>query len=580
MNKIICRVIGVIMFLIAIVFVIFVLNNPQISVNIDNRIIYIGYGIYTFIMLSLLFSSFIKSDRHNEEKVLLLNKTKHGFLNALFGRMGIITILFLAQIIVILMLFNSFQEYSDWIWMFMSFLSAVIVINIINKTDQLELNMLWILLIMLVPFIGVPLYVYIKNDIGYGKVNKKINKILSETRYLKQDENVSFEIKSRDKQIHNVAKYTMKYFNYPVYKNSSIKYFALGEEKFEEMIKQLKKAEKYIFLEYFIIEEGYMWGKILAILAEKAKQGVDIRIIYDGTCSFYTLPSNYPKKLAKLGIKCKIFAPLTPFVSTHYNNRDHRKILIIDGKTVFTGGINLADEYINKKVVNGHWKDTAIMIKGEAIDTFILMFLQMWNIYEKADFNKYLHQTEKIKSDGYILPYGDTPTDKHRLGQKIYLNILNTAVEYVHIMSPYLILDNETISALKFAAERGVDVKILLPHIPDKKIVYAIARTYYMDLIKSGVEIYEYTEGFVHAKIFVSDNIQAVVGTINLDYRSLYHHFECATYIYNNTNIYDIENDFQRTLQKSHIVTTENLKKDNIFFKIYGIIARIFAPLM
>lgn len=326
-----------------------------------------------------------------------------------------------------------------------------------------------------------------------------------------------------------------------------------------------------------------MWGKILEILARKVQEGVDVRVMYDGTCEFSTLPHDYPKRLNALGIKCKTFSPVTPFISTHYNYRDHRKILVIDGHTAFNGGVNLADEYINHIVKFGHWKDTAVMIKGEAVKSFTLMFLQMWGIDEKSpEFDQFLTYKASVYDNaaGYVVPYGDCPLDGDKVGERVYMDILNRAKKYVHIMSPYLILDGEMETALKFAAERGVEVKLILPGIPDKAIPYSLAKTHYASLLDSGVKIYEYTPGFVHAKVFVSDDREAVVGTINLDYRSLYHHFECATYMYGVDCIPDIEADFQTTICKCREVTTVTLRNEKLKLKLTGFVMKVLAPLM
>ncbi len=326
-----------------------------------------------------------------------------------------------------------------------------------------------------------------------------------------------------------------------------------------------------------------MWGRILEILAKKAAQGVDVRVMYDGTCEFSLLPHDYPKRLKALGIRCKVFAPVTPFASTHYNYRDHRKILVIDGHTAFNGGVNLADEYINQKERFGHWKDTAVMLKGEAVRSFTLMFLQMWGIDEKEDeTERFLSYPSRpaVQAEGYVIPYGDCPLDDDKLGERVYMDILNRSLVYVHIMSPYLILDGELETALRFAAERGVEVILLLPGVPDKKIPYALAKTHYAPLLKSGVKIYEYTPGFVHAKVFVSDSREAVVGTINLDYRSLYHHFECATYLYGTDHISDIEDDIQAALAKSRRVTMETVRNEDLGVKLLGYLMKVVAPLM
>ena len=340
-------------------------------------------------------------------------------------------------------------------------------------------------------------------------------------------------------------------------------------------------------MEYFIVERGYMWDSILEILEEKVKEGVEVRVMYDGMCCLMLLPYHYPKVLEAKGIRCKMFSPIKPTLSTYQNNRDHRKIVVIDGHTAFTGGVNLADEYINRKVRFGHWKDTAIMLKGDAVLSFTMMFLQMWNVTERQqdDFSRYVlpRGTEVAGAGdrgGFVLPYGDSPMDREQVGERVYLDILNQAKNYVHIMTPYLILDDEMENALCYAAKRGIDVTIIMPHIPDKKYAYLLARTYYPELIEAGVKIYEYTPGFVHAKVFVSDDEKAVVGTINLDFRSLYLHFECASYIYRNPVVLAVEQDYQDTLKTCALITMENCKNYSWGGKKLGRLMRLVAPLM
>ena len=360
-------------------------------------------------------------------------------------------------------------------------------------------------------------------------------------------------------------------------------YFPSGEEKFEAMLQALREAEAFIFLEYFIIEEGYMWGRVLDILIEKAAEGVDVRVMYDGMCEMAQLPSDYCARLKQHGIQAKKFAPIMPLVSSHYNYRDHRKILVVDGKVAFTGGVNLADEYINRVERFGHWKDAAIMLRGGAAMSFLLLFLQMWNIDEpEAQFEPYvsLPAVPAETPSGYVLPYGDCPLDGYRVGETVYIDVLYRATEYVHIMTPYLILDGEMETALKFAAQRGVDVKLILPGIPDKKAAYSLAKTHYRALTEAGVQIFEYTPGFVHAKVCVSDEEKAVVGTINFDYRSLYHHFECAAYLYQCSCIPRIEQDFQETLALCRPVTPETIRKTPFGYKAAGTLLKFIAPLM
>ena len=338
-----------------------------------------------------------------------------------------------------------------------------------------------------------------------------------------------------------------------------------------------------------------MWGRVLNILKRKAAEGVEVRFMYDGMCELSLLPYNYPEKLEKLGIKSRMFAPIMPFISTHYNNRDHRKIVVIDGKVAFTGGINLADEYINRKKRFGYWKDTAVMIQGDAVRSFTLMFLRMWNgesnirrfgvpgtALPHDDYEYYLsvEQDRHADADGYVIPYGDTPYDGERVGEMVYLDIINQAKRYVHIMTPYLIIDSQMITALTYAAKRGVDVSIVLPHIPDKKYAFALAKTHYAELTRAGVKIYEFTPGFVHAKIFVSDDIRGVVGTINLDYRSLYLHFECAAYLHGVSELAVIEKDFEDTVKKSILITEEDIRNQKLLSRLAGKVLKPLAPLM
>ena len=295
------------------------------------------------------------------------------------------------------------------------------------------------------------------------------------------------------------------------------------------------------------------------------------------------LPYGYPATLSKSGIKCRMFSPLRPFVSTHYNNRDHRKFMIIDGAVGFTGGVNLADEDINIKQKLGHWKDAGIMVSGDAVSSFTLSFLQMWRIGPgKEDYEKYLTSGQTTEKDtlGYIIPYADSPLDNEKVGETVYLDIINTAFDYVYIMTPYLILDNEMVSALSNAAKRGVDVRIILPSVPDHKIAFAIAKSHYPELVSAGVKIYEYTPGFVHSKVFLSDDVKAVVGTINLDYRSLYLHFENAVYMHATKAVLQIKNDFDETFKGCKLIALADVKRQGFLSHLKNGFLRLLAPLM
>lgn len=514
----------------------------------------------------------------------LLRTGKRGLIHAVFSRLGLILILFLLQVILIFGILFRFNNFLPHLLGSNFALTFIMVIHLINCRIDPSAKITWLIIIMLAPVFGSILLLVTQTELGHRAVKARIQQLTKLSKHaVEQNKETKAQLENDDKETATLAHYLNQNGQAPVYSQTQVTYFSSGEEKFEALLKELNHAKHFIFLEYFIIDEGLMWGKILELLAQKAKEGVEVRVMFDGTCEFTTLPHDYPSLLKRLGIECKMFSPLTPFVSTHYNYRDHRKILVIDGKTGFTGGINLADEYINAINKYGHWKDTAIMMKGEAVKTLTLLFLQLWSIdIKQFDYMKYLNYPAESypESKGYVIPYGDCPLDNDKVGEKVYMDILNRAKDYVHIMSPYLILDGVMETALKFAAERGVDVKLILPGIPDKKLPYALAKSHYASLLESGVQIYEYTPGFVHAKVFVSDDIKAVVGTINLDYRSLYHHFECASYLYKTDCIADIEQDFQNTLLQCRKVTMETVRKEKIMTRILGALLKAFAPLM
>ena len=514
---------------------------------------------------------------------MLTKGRRKGLLRIFFSRVGIMLILILIQVELMLAIYNWLYDYFEWFSVFIWIFSIFMVIHLFTIDMDSTAKLTWLFLLMLVPVPTAIFMLFTETDWGHLHIKKTMQGLTDSTKNkLKQDEDILKEKDITASSTDSLYRYLNRSGCFPIYRNTETRYFPFGEDKFSTLIEELKKAEEFIFIEYFIIEEGYMWGSILKILAEKVKQGVEVRVIYDGMCEIQLLTWDYPKRLEKLGIKCRPFSPITPLVSTHYNYRDHRKILVIDGKTAFTGGINLADEYMNRKHPFGRWKDTAVMLKGDAAQSFTLMFLQMWNLIGKDDdeFDNYIIPSAEKMSQGYVMPYCDCPLDGYKTGESVYLDIINRAKRYVHIMTPYLILDNELETALKFAAQRGVDVKLILPGIPDKKGVYALTKSNYRYLTEAGVKLFEYTPGFVHAKVFVSDSEKAVVGTINLDYRSLYHHFECAAYMYKTECIADIENDFLKTLSQCRKVTPETIKHEKLGYKLLGSVMKLFAPLM
>ncbi len=515
----------------------------------------------------------------------LVAKSKKGIFHILFGRTTIILLLILLQVGCLFLVYGKLNEYALVAYGTFSVLTFATLIVIINRQGNPAFKLAWMVPITLAPVFGILLYVFVEMQLGTRIMNKRLRDLGQKLRkYIVTNPQVLSDLEKEDKQVANFAKYMEVHSGFPIYKNGTVEYFSTGEEKFAKLLEELEKAKEFIFMEYFIVSDGYMWGTILDILRRKAQEGVEVRFMYDGTCTLTQLPYNYSKQLRDEGIQCKVFSPIKPTMSTTQNNRDHRKIVVIDGHTAFTGGINLADEYINEKERFGHWKDTAIMIRGEAVRSFTEMFLQMWNIDEKNDYflrymNAKVPELDTTQA-GYVLPYADSPLDNELVGEMAYMDILNTAKDYVHIMTPYLVLDHEMITTLSYAAKRGIDVKIIMPGIPDKKYAYALAKTYYPQLLGAGVKIYHYEPGFLHAKQFVSDDCKAVVGTINLDYRSLYLHFECAVYMYKVPEIEKIEEDFQETLKQCREITMEEYKKEKWIVRLMGSIFRLIAPLM
>lgn len=512
-------------------------------------------------------------------------KAKRGLFAVIFSRTALIVVLLLIQIFILLSGLYWLEEYRVAMYAGSLAVTAVVIVYVINAPGNPAFKQTWILCVMLVPVAGAAFYIFTKMEIGTKYIGKRLQSLRRETEiYMKPDAEVIDTLRTSKPANANLAHYLSHQLGFPAYRNTEAEYFPVGEAKFEALKEELKKAENFIFMEYFIVEEGYMWESVRHILERKVEEGVEVRFMYDGMCSIAMLPYNYPKRLQKEGIQCKMFSPIKPVLSTHQNNRDHRKICVIDGKVGFTGGINLGDEYINRKERFGHWKDTAVMLRGDAVQSLTILFLQMWNINErtKEDYKRYLTpKAEGWRRElGYVMPYGDSPYDNENVGEEVYFHILNHAKKYVHIMTPYLILDNEMITTLTRTAKSGIEVIIIMPHIPDKWYAFAVAKTYYEELIHGGVQIYEYTPGFVHAKVFVSDDDTATVGTINLDFRSLYLHFECGAFIYNNRAVYDVEKDFQETLAKCRKVSPADVKERSLFNKIAGKVLRLFAPLM
>lgn len=470
-------------------------------------------------------------------------------------------------------------------------LSFALGIFIVNSGTENEYKVSWLFLIAAFPILGAVFYLLFAHKIKTKKAvaySKRYYALLSEEPRLSEEE---AKLEEAFPEGAKIASLIEKERSGRVFSNSEISYFPLGDDAFPKMLSELEKAKHYIYLEFFIIKPGTMWFQILAILKEKAKEGVDVRVIYDDVGNLGATSPHYDRELRKYGIQAHVFRPIKPFLDVRMNNRNHRKILVIDGHTAFTGGINIADEYINREKRFGHWKDNAIMVKGKAVYGYTLLFLADYEtnfgqIDKKIDYS--LYEPERYidedggfpRSDGYILPYGDIPYDEVPIGEEVYISLLGSAKKYIYMSTPYFLPDEKMKDAIIRAALSGVDVRLLAPHIPDKKFVFELTRKNYGDLLSKGVKIYEYTPGFVHQKMFVSDDNLASIGTINLDYRSLYLHSENGTLLIGNSSINQMKQDFLDTFSISEEVSFASWKKQKRKKWLLWAILSLFAPLL
>lgn len=505
-------------------------------------------------------------------------------LKLLFSRLVITSVLILIQVLFFIFVIWKLSNYFIYITLICILLSFLILLYIMNKDESPSLKLPWILLILLFPIFGGMFYLMFAQNRFHKKDRERIIKIYQTKKKICLEENIK-KLENIDYSFAGNAKYIAHRGMFPLYTNTETKYFKIGEEMYESLLDDLKKAEKFIFMEYFIIEDGKFWNSILDVLEEKAKEGIDVRVIFDDMGCILTLPNHYEKTLTSKGIKCTIFNEYKPILSIGHNNRDHRKITVIDGFIGYTGGINLADEYINAKVKYGHWKDTAIRLYGEGVANLTDLFLTTWNYLnhknEKLDnYTPYRYHKEEFKGEGFVQAFGDNPIDKEKISETVILNMIYSASKYIYINTPYLIVSYEILEALSIASKRGVDVKITTPHIPDKWYVHIMTQSHYKYLLKSGVKIYEYEPGFIHAKSFVIDDKVAMIGTINLDYRSLIHHFECGVYMYGTSSIKDMKEDYEKTLQKCIQIKEKDIKRLPFYKRWTRNILQFFSPLL
>lgn len=507
-------------------------------------------------------------------------------LNLILSRASFTVIFMIIQFITLIYILQFFQQQFVWFYILFSIISIIVSVNIINGDDTPEYKTAWIIPVTILPIFGIMLYLVFGKTHLTSIQKKKIRKIQNEFN------NALSKIKSKKAELEQVSsdaavqsRYLENSAHAPVYTGTTTEYFKVGDDMFPVMIDELKKAKKFIFLEYFIIQPGKFWNSILEVLEQKVKEGVDVRLMYDDLGCLFTLPKDYYLQMESKGIKCCAFHRFLPVLSNTFNTRDHRKICVVDGNTAFTGGINLADEYINEYERHGHWLDCGIMLKGDAVWSFTVMFLSMWD-YEYNTWDKYEnfapHKAHSYvhQDDGFVQPYTDSPVDSEYTGEAAYINMLNRAKKYVYICTPYLIVDSKLLSALCNAAKSGIDVRIITPGIADKEYVHILTRSYYSVLIDAGVKIYEYAPGFIHSKTFVSDDTYGICGTINLDYRSLYLHYECAVWMYDCKAILQMKDSYFETLEKCNCITKEWCNNRPFHISVLQKLLRIVAPLM
>ena len=506
-----------------------------------------------------------------------------GLIKKIITRMNITILLLIAQIVIILLWLNRIMTLLPFITVFAYLISLMVVFTLIKKDKASAYKVSWIVVVMGLPIGGGILYLLFGDKRPVKRIAAHAKEHALIAKALKADDMPDMS-KMEDMRRADSFEYIRHISSYHAYENTNVKYYPMGELMFEDMLAELSGAKKFIFMEYFIIKKSEMWDRLCEVLLCKAAEGVDVRLIVDDLGSSKLFTPAYVSKLTKQKVKVIRFNPIVPFLSLFMNNRDHRKITVIDGRTAFNGGINISDEYINLTNPFGVWKDTGLRLRGDAVWSFTLMFIEIWDTFCKKeeridDYELHKHPAEdNCEAGGLVLPYGDSPLDSDRLGENIYIDIINQAKDYVYIFTPYLILSEKMIYAIQMAAKRGIDIRIVMPGIPDKKIVYRLSRSYYMYLLDAGAKIYEFTPGFMHAKSFVSDDEIAVVGTINLDYRSLYLHFECATLLYKSNAIKDIKKDALNTMAESREVIQSG--KRQFWSEMADAVLHLFAPLM
>lgn len=487
------------------------------------------------------------------------------------------------QILLLFLIIINLPNWTFHFYILSLIFSLSVIFYILNRKSNPNYKVMWIIFILLIPLFGAVSFLLWGSGKMLPAIKKRMNtEKANSKKYLNQDESVVNNLKYSDLLHSRQSTFISTESGFPVYKNTEVEYLSPGEVFFPRMLEELKKAKKYIFIEFFILANGYMWNEIHKILKEKVKEGVEIKIIFDDFGSISRQYKGFVENLKSEGIEISIFNPIRPSVDIFLNNRNHRKIVVIDGIVSMTGGINIADEYINKTERFGYWMDCAAIFKGDATKSFVVMFCNIWNCLHnsnKLNASKYLC-VNSIISDGFVQPFSDDPLDNRNPAEGLYRSIISTAQKYVHIVSPYLIVDNTMLQELTTAAKSGVDIKIITPGIPDKWYVHPVTQYYYEELLEAGVKIYEYSPGFIHSKIFVSDDSVATIGTVNMDYRSFYLHFECGTWICQLPAVKVMENHFEDILKNSKEIILSEWKKRPFALKLKQNLLHLFAPYM
>ena len=507
-------------------------------------------------------------------------------LSVLLGRMSLVTVLVVVQAALSALAISYLSTQMLPLHVVLVLFSLLVVFWIGAKEDNPTYKLAWIVPIMLFPLFGGLFYLLWGNKkmpkrdrlrmLGYYRTQPSL--------FARQDGHEQ-ELARWDPHLARVADYIFRTSGFPLEDSTQADYYPLGDDLFEPMVEDLRRARKFILMEYFIIEPGIMWDTILEVLKERAAAGVEVLLLYDDVGCLLTLPKEYRRQLQQSGIRTRVFNPFRARLTPAVNYRDHRKICVVDGNVGYCGGINLADEYINRKVRFGHWKDTAVRLEGAGVWNLTLMFFQTWRYLEQRETGQtapldWYRPTVFPKGEGFVQPFGDSPLDRDNVAENSYLQLINRATRYVYITTPYLVLDNEVITALTVAAKSGVDVRIITPHIADKWYVHAVTRSAYPRLVRAGVKIYEYLPGFIHAKMIVSDDRVAMVGTTNMDYRSFYLHFECGVFFYGGTVVEKVRRDIESTLRLCHRFTLEEVRRIPARIRLARMILNLFAPLM